>query len=203
MLCFLARHGQTVWNQEGRWQGSNDIPLDEAGVAQAKRLAEKLTRYKIEAVYSSPLVRASVTARLAAEMLGLGVKYHDDLREICLGEWEGLTFYEISQKYPKEFLQWDYDPGAEVGMGVESNRSVQERAYAALTEICETEKRNTLILTHGGWINRLMCLLLKIPIEHRMGIRIDNTGLSILEVFFSEGEPGIKVVTINDHSHLH
>ena len=202
MLIYMARHGQTVWNVEGRWQGSNDIELDETGILQAEKLTEKLQKYKIEAVYSSPLVRASATAMCYAEKQGLSVNFHDDLKEICLGEWEGLTFLEISKKYPKEFTEWDQNADADVGMGVESNQSVQERAYTALLEICETEKRNLLILTHGGWINRLLCLLLKIPIEHRMGLRIENTGLSILECVFTEDEPVFKVITVNDYSHL-
>ena len=202
MQVFLARHGQTTWNTEGRWQGSNDIPLDETGIRQAELLAAKLQFYNIEAIYSSPLVRASVTAQHAAKKFGLPVIFHEDLREICLGDWEGLTFYEISRKYPKEFQDWEQNADAEVGMGVESNISVQDRAYAALAEICETEKRNTLILTHGGWLNRLLCRLLQIPMEHRMGVRIDNTGLSIVECNFTEDGMGFKVVTVNDYSHL-
>ena len=201
-LVYLARHGQTIWNVEGRWQGSHDIPLDETGLFQVEKLAEKVCRYNIEAIYSSPLGRAQVTAQACAKKLGLHVKSMDSLKELCLGVWEGLSFREISERYPNEFARWDNDPQAEVGMGVESNFSLQERARAALVDICLTERKDTLIVTHGGWMNRLLCFLLSIPLDKRMRIRLDNTGLCILDVSLVDEEPKIQVVTVNDYSHL-
>ena len=147
-------------------------------------------------------MRAALTAEAASKKLGLEVKYHDGLKEICLGEWEGLSAHDIRSRYPDEFAKWDTDAKAQVGMGIESNHDAQARAQAALLEICETEKRDTLIVSHGGIINRLMCWLLHIPLEHRQGFRIQNTGLCILECFFTDDEPRLQVVTLNDFSHL-
>ena len=128
--------------------------------------------------------------------------YHDDLKEICLGEWEGLNAYDIRKNYPEEFAKWESDINAQVGMGIESNFDAQARAWAAVLEICETEKRDVLIVSHGGIINRLMCRLLHIPLEYRQGFRIQNTGLCVVDCFFTDDEPRFQVVTLNDFSHL-
>ena len=91
---------------------------------------------------------------------------------------------------------------AYVGMGVESNYDAQTRGVAAMLEICETEKKDTLIVSHGGLINRLMCWLLHIPLEYRTSFRIQNTGLCVFEVVFADDEPRFQVITLNDYSHL-
>ena len=143
-----------------------------------------------------------VTAEAAAKKLGQEVKNHDGLKEICLGEWEGLSFFDIRSKYPDEFAKWENDIHAQVGMGVESNFDVQYRAQAALLEICEAEKGDTLIVSHGGWINRLMCWILHIPLEKRNNFKIGNTGLCILECVFTDDNPHFQVITLNDFSHL-
>ena len=162
----------------------------------------RLKDYPIRAVYTSPLSRAALTASASAKKLGLELKYHDGLKEICLGDWEGLGFPDIRKNYPDELAKWESDINAQVGMGVESNYDAQMRGQAAFLEICETEKKDTLIVSHGGLINRLMCWLLHIPLERRTGFRIQNTGLCVIECFFSEDEPRFQVVTLNDFSHL-
>ena len=198
----MARHGQTQWNVDGRWQGSTDIPLDGEGVLQAEKLAKKLAGYPICTIYSSPLSRAAATAQACAKRLGLGITYRDDLKEIRLGKLEGLNFSEMAKKYPKELAHWESDDKAQVGMGVESNFDAQERAMAALLEICETEKKDTLVVSHGGLITRLMCRLLHIPLKNRMCFSIQNTSLSIIECVFATDMPRFQVVTLNDFSHL-
>ena len=199
----MARHGQTQWNVEGRWQGSTDIPLDHVGTLQAQLLAERLKKHPIRAIYSSPLMRASATAEMAAKKLGLEVKYHDGLKEIYLGKWEGLNVNDIIMNYPEELAKWESDGKTQEDLDIESNIDAQARGHAALLEICEAEKRDTLIVSHGGIINRLICWLLRIPLKHRQNFRIQNTGLCILECFFSDDEPRFQVVTLNDYSHLH
>ena len=191
-----------MWNVEGRWQGSTDIPLDDVGIKQAEILAKRLEKYPIQAVYTSPLGRAALTAEASATRLGLEINYHDGLKEICLGKWEGLGIWDIRKKYPAEFENWENNDNAQVGMGIESNYDAQMRGYAALLEICETEKRDTLIVSHGGMINRIMCLMLNIPLRHRQGFRIQNTGLCVLECTFVDDDPRFQVVTLNDFSHL-
>ena len=130
------------------------------------------------------------------------ITYRDSLKEIQLGKWEGLTYAEVKTKYPSEWEKWENDPKAEVGLGVESNYDMQQRALGALCEIAREEKENVLIVTHGAWINRLMCHLLCVPLVNRMAITIHNTSFNILDCSFTDSVPVFKVETLNDTSHL-
>src|SRR6478736_4569291 len=101
MKIILARHGETPWNAEGRYQGQIDIPLSPVGEAQAKALGERLRDVPITRAVASPLTRAATTERVAlgearADMLELD----PELQEIAHGEWEGLLASEILEKDP-------------------------------------------------------------------------------------------------------
>src|SRR5919106_6160019 len=97
---ILARHGETDWNLERRWQGHSDRPLNETGLAQAEELAEQLAGEPIAAVYSSDLIRAHETARIVSERLGLDVVAVPGLRERRFGSWEGLQDVEVERRFP-------------------------------------------------------------------------------------------------------
>jgi 2,3-bisphosphoglycerate-dependent phosphoglycerate mutase len=97
---ILARHGETDWNRERRWQGHSDRPLNDTGREQAETLAAQLADEPIAAVYSSDLVRAHETARIVAERLGLDVVAVPGLRERRFGSWEGLHDVEVERRFP-------------------------------------------------------------------------------------------------------
>ncbi|MCL2285225.1 MAG: histidine phosphatase family protein [Firmicutes bacterium] len=202
MKIYLARHGQTAWNAEQRWQGTTDIPLNEDGLAQAAKLAEKMTIYPIQKIYSSPLQRAAVTAQAVAGKFGLSIAYEKELEEIRLGEWEGHTTVEVLAKYGEKFAIWEENHDVQIGLGVESNYELQQRAWAAFDAICKKETTDTLIVSHGAWINRLLCKLLHIPLQHRMSFHMSNVGLSIVNCQKDGDLRKYTVVTVNDESHL-
>jgi broad specificity phosphatase PhoE len=97
---LLARHGETDWNREGRWQGWADPPLNDTGRAQAERLADELQELPFDAVYASDLRRASETAEIVAAPHGVPVRTDPGLREIDVGSWSGLTRIEIEERFP-------------------------------------------------------------------------------------------------------
>src|SRR5919109_4497125 len=97
---ILARHGETDWNRERRWQGHSDRPLNGTGRAQAQALADELAGQPIAAVYSSDLLRAHETARIVADRLGLDVVTVPGLRERRFGSWEGLQDVEVERRFP-------------------------------------------------------------------------------------------------------
>src|SRR5262245_20482819 len=97
---LLARHGETDWNREHRVQGHTDVPLNAAGLGQARVLAERLADVSLEAIYASDLERARATAEAVARSQGLEVQVDPDLREKHFGSWEGLTDVEIAQRFP-------------------------------------------------------------------------------------------------------
>lgn len=114
---YLIRHGESVWNSERRWQGRADPPLSSFGRRQAQRIAETLSEADLAAVYSSPLSRALETARLIAEPYGLNVTVLNDLMEVDVGSWQGLTAAEVKERYPAALQRWraalDHAPDGE------------------------------------------------------------------------------------------
>ncbi len=158
----IFRHGQTDWNAEGRIQGHLDVPLNEVGRQQARRLIEPLRRYQVETFLSSDLIRASETARIAAESLGLSVSTDPGLREIHLGKLQGLTREEIEAKFGHEFSdRLRHQPLTDadvIQLGSESGEQVVERSLKAILTFVESnpEYRKIGICSHGGVVRRLI-----------------------------------------------
>ena len=148
---LLARHGETDWNSERRWQGHADRPLNDAGLAQARELADFLADAPIAAIYSSDLARARQTAEVVAAARALPLELDTGLREVDVGEWSGLSIEEAEQKYPEGFRRWqDGLHGWDEG---ESYEQMRERVVAAVLAIAERHPGETiLIVTHGGSI---------------------------------------------------
>jgi phosphoserine phosphatase len=161
---LLARHGQTDWNAERRWQGHTDRPLNERGRAQAKALAERLADVELRAIYSSDLARARDTAAVVAERQGLEVRTLRDLREVDVGSWAGLTRAEAEARFPEAFARWEEGhPGWDDG---ESYEAMTARVVRAVREIAAVEHESpVLVVTHAGPIRALHAAALGIDIH--------------------------------------
>jgi broad specificity phosphatase PhoE len=146
---LLARHGETDWNRENRFQGHADPPLNELGRAQAAELATVLAGEELAAVYSSPLQRAFETARVVAEPHGLAAAPVEGLKEVDVGSWQALTRDEVEQRFPEQFRRWlDYERGWDNG---ESYDEMGERVIAALEELAAHHDGERIVaVTHGG-----------------------------------------------------
>ena len=183
---LLARHGETDWNREGRFQGHADPPLNATGHAQAAELAAELKDVELAAVHSSPLRRALETAQRVAAEHGLEPVAVDALREVDVGSWQGLTRPEIETRYPEQFARWlDYDQGWEDG---ESYEEMGRRAVAALLELAAAHAgERVLAVTHGGPIRAAIAFAdgISHADARRLGPRIDNV---FLAEFVVEGE---------------
>ena len=154
---LLVRHGETDWNADGRLQGQTDRPLSEFGRRQARKLAEELADERLEAIYSSDLVRARETAEIVGRRLGLPVVLEAELREKDWGTWEGLTAVERDRV---EFVG-------------ESTEEHQERILRALRRIAERHPGdgNVLVVTHGGSMRRVQtaALGMALPVVENCG----------------------------------
>jgi probable phosphoglycerate mutase len=146
---LLARHGETDWNREGRFQGWADPPLNATGRAQAVDLSVQLMAEELAAVYSSPLRRAYETAEVVAASRGLEPVTVDALREVDVGSWSGLSRAEIEQRFPEQYARWlDYGRGWEDG---ETYEQMVDRVVEALQELAEArDGQRILAVTHGG-----------------------------------------------------
>ena len=149
---ILARHGETDWNRDGRFQGHADPPLNDRGREQARSLAEALADQPVEAIYSSDLRRAHETAQIVAERKSMDVIVDPDLRERDVGEWSGLTFPEIEERFPDELRRFR-EEGASIG---ESRKALAERVVAAVRRIADAHPHGqVLVVTHGGALRSL------------------------------------------------
>jgi probable phosphoglycerate mutase len=147
---ILIRHGETVWNQEGRMQGQSDSPLSEIGVHQARRLAGRLARMTFSALYSSDLGRAHYTARSIADATGHAIVLDERLRERNFGVFEGLTAAEINASYPDEYARFRRRDPAYVMSGGESAAAFRERCLGCLLEFAERHAGSSIVVvTHG------------------------------------------------------
>lgn len=198
---ILTRHGQTLWNLEGRVQGSLDSPLTEKGLLQARSLASRLKNEGIIHIYSSDSHRAMGTAEEIRRELGLEKLLTDiALREFSFGEWEGRIWQEVRTANPDVFKIWDAEPHLVTAPGGENMEMVLKRAWDFLQSILKLHSGETVCLvTHG--------LTLKLLVTKALGFEVHewakspwqhNTALNIFEV---DGEQWIPKL-VGDCQHL-
>lgn len=161
------RHGRTEWNRNGLFQGQEDIDLDATGREQAARAAEVLLTRGPTRIVSSDLRRAADTAAALASVAGLDVSYDPRLRETDAGEWQGLSFAQIDERFPEGNAAWrGGDPEVRAG-GAENRLDVGGRMLAAVTDaVGSTAPGDTLVVvSHGGSIRAALAALMGLPPE--------------------------------------
>jgi broad specificity phosphatase PhoE len=147
----LARHGQTAYNAEGRFQGQGAVPLDQTGRAQAQALAEQAVPYEFAALWCSPLLRARETADIVARRIGLTPREDPRLMETDAGDWTDRSFAEVLAETPQEFARFkDGDPTFAFPGG-ESFAQQGVRVASAFHDIKRAEAP-ALVVCHGGVI---------------------------------------------------
>jgi len=151
---LLVRHGETDWNRDQRFQGHADPPLNETGREQARTVANELAADRIDAIYTSDLARARETAELIAERAGVPFVLEPQLREVDVGEWQGLTRAELAQRFPEGMRDWhERGHGWERG---ETYEQLTERVLAALERIVGRHPgERVVVVGHGGTIRAI------------------------------------------------
>jgi alpha-ribazole phosphatase len=200
MRILFVRHGETEWNASLRYQGHADIPLNQRGRAQARAAAQRLARYGVQAVYSSDLSRAAETASIIAQELQLAPQPMPELREIDVGQWQGLTPEELYRRYPDHMREFDRDPARTVRLGGESYAQLQQRALLALTHIGEAHPDNQTVVavSHGGTIRALLCHVIGLDLAYFGRMWLDNGSFTELQ----RGASGWRLLRLNDAAHL-
>lgn len=194
----LVRHGETAWNADGRVQGHTDIPLTKKGLEQARLASEQLKNERFVAVYSSDLKRACVTGEIIAAPHGLPVSTTPLLREAYLGRWQGLTMQEAAEQYPDEYAAYIKDSIANRPPGAERLEEVIARSAEFLKHIEAHQDEIIVVACHGGTVRGLLAAAFGVGPEIYRRIRLDNGGITILEM--NSGRP--LLVTLNDTCHL-
>ena len=199
MKLFLTRHGQTDWNIAGRYQGQSDTPLNETGLRQAEQIAKRLSSETIHAIYSSDLSRAANTAQTIADFHSLEVKKDSRWRELSFGDWEGLTYQEMSARSPNLFEAWMKDPLTISTPNGETLAQLAERVKAAFDEIKEEHADQTvLVMAHSGSLQSLLAVALGVDLNRYWQFRISQASLSEMNVY----EDSVVLNLLNDVSHF-
>jgi probable phosphoglycerate mutase len=181
---YLARHGQTAYNLEGRFQGQQAVPLDDTGRAQAAELAERAAGYGFRALWCSPLLRARETADVVALSIGLEPKEDARLMETDAGDWTDRSFAEVRAQAPERFDAFAAGDPSFAFPGGESFAQQEERVSAAL-EAVERGALPALVVCHG--------MVIRAALARREGHRLErfqrvpNGGLVPLDPAEAEG----------------
>jgi broad specificity phosphatase PhoE len=157
-VILLARHGETDDNLPPvRIMGRRDSPLNQAGRAQARALADRVAAEPPAALYSSDLARARETALIVGERLGLQPAVDPRFAETDRGEWEGRTWEEVEAQAPREYRRWRERPARFRFPGGESLDEQMERVVAALVDVTQRGALPALVVCHGGSIRVALC----------------------------------------------
>lgn len=199
----IIRHGETTWNSTMRWQGHSDVPLSDRGHQQAQKMAG-FWNGKLDAVYSSDLMRAIQTAEYLPVKDNTSPIQIAAFKEICFGDWEGLTTDEIKTKWGGSVDSFFDDPDSIVPPNGESFRDVYERCVPAYQQLLEKHAGQEIaIVAHGGVTRMLLCHLLCAPISSAWNMKQDNTAINTaLHLTTPSGKARVFIENFNDTSHL-
>ena len=160
MRLILLRHGQTDWNAQERYQGRTDIRLNQTGVRQAEEAGRRLAEVRIDRAFSSPLLRARRTAEIALQGHGLDLTLDDGLMETAGGSWEGLTYAQISARWPEDFAAWRAAHPEHGPVGGETPGEAGARVIDTLRgHLQDSHATTALVVAHGGCLRAAAALL--------------------------------------------
>jgi alpha-ribazole phosphatase len=196
----FVRHGQTDCSRTDSFCGAVDVPLNAAGHAMARAIADAFQQRPWAAIYSSQLQRARDTAAPLAEQLGMAVQIEPGFREISYGEWDGMLSSEVEHLYPVQFKAWSENPALSPPPGGESALEIERRAIAAVDAIrARYADGEVLVASHKATIRIIVCSLLGIDValfRRRVGQEVG--GATVVQ-FKSTGP---LLAALNDLSHL-
>jgi broad specificity phosphatase PhoE len=199
LKLILVRHGETYWNEAGLVQGGDsDIELNDTGLEQARKLAAFLKNEPIIAILSSPLQRAIATAEVIASHHQLPVEIDQGLRELKVGDLEGISISNLRTTFSRFLMQWWQDGEAMKLPNGESLVELQQRAWKVIGGLLEKHKDGTVVVVSHYFVTLAIILkALNLPLDYFIKFKLDLGGVSILEF----RDHGARLVTFNDISY--
>ena len=199
---YLVRHGATDNNRARppRLQGRRTDPgLSDAGFQQARLTGSYLQSCRLDAVYSSPLLRARQTAEEIARPQQLSVEVAEDLVEVDVGQWEGRAWDEIERTDPEAYRAFMADASVNPYLGGEDLRTVHERVVPAFERLMSANVGRVIAAAAHNVVNRVyLAPLLGLPLAGYRQVPQDNCGINLLR--YRDGK--VKAVTVNAVLHL-
>jgi broad specificity phosphatase PhoE len=196
---YLIRHGESTWNREHRIQGQLDPPLSGLGRRQAELLGRRLAGRSFAGFYASDLRRAFETAQEIGSVIGLDPEPVQPLREIFLGDWEGMRTDEIANRFPDAWASWVEEPDWDVVPGGEGAAPFESRVASALEDIFRRHATgNVLVVTHGGVIQIALHRVVGRLSRGLFPFKIQNASISVIE----KRNGNMVIAGVNDVGHL-
>jgi len=182
---FLIRHGETVDEEVKKvYKGTLDIPLSEKGILTMRRVADFLSQYRIDFIYTSALSRSVESGRIVAGARKLRIKKTASLNEIHFGSWEGLSFDEISARYPKEFRLWLKNPVKYTPPCGETLLNAQKRIVQQFYEIVQRHKNAVIaLIVHAGVLRIIISSLLSLKLSNMFAFSQDYGCIDIVDIY--------------------
>ena len=190
---YLLRHGALAAGSRDRFIGQLDLPLAPEGIAQAEALGEALRERPIDAIYCSDLTRSQQTALIIGSQTVIPIEVRSELREISLGDWEGLSRREVAARFAEDYAARGDDLENYRVAGGESFADCRQRVLLAWNEILRSNGQNIVIVGHAGVNRLLLCQLLARPIASLFDIAQDYGGVNVIE----HGAQSVCVSLIN------
>ena len=196
---YIVRHGQTEWNLLGKTQGHGNSDLTTKVIEQAELLADSMTKYPIDYIYSSDLGRAYQTAEIIGNKLNIEVEKTEALREMNFGTWEGRIIKDIIEEDPELYKMWRNEPHlAKIPQG-ETLSQIKERTDAFIKEINEKyDGKHIVLVTHSLCARIMLLSFLDSDVKNIYRINQANTALNIIEL----RDYGPVVMKMNDTTHI-
>ena len=196
---YIVRHGQTEWNLLGKTQGHGNSDLTPKGIEQAELLADSMTKYPIDYIYSSDLGRAYQTAEIIGNKLSIEVEKTEALREMNFGTWEGRIIKDIIEEDPELYKMWRNEPHlAKIPQG-ETLSQIKERTDAFIKEINEKyDGKHIVLVTHSLCARIMLLSFLDSDVKNIYRINQAHTALNIIEL----RDYGPVVMKMNDTTHI-
>lgn len=197
----MVRHCEAFGNTQGLFQGHTDCDISGNGETQLALLGLRCRNMQIDALYTSPLIRARKTAEAINLYHHLELQVEPRLIEINGGDFEGVAFNELPQRFPQQMKIWMETPGAFSAPNGETMQQVYERGWNAVLDLVQNNPDKTIAATsHGCTIRNILCRALNKPLDELGEVNwCDNTAISILEF---DDTMQAKVVSMNDASHI-
>jgi probable phosphoglycerate mutase len=196
---LAIRHGETAWNVDTRIQGQLDVPLNDVGRWQARRLSRAVADETLAAIYASDLSRAYETARAVATACGLPIVTEPGLRERRFGEFEGFTWKEIETRWPEASERWRRRDLEFAPRGGESLREFYERTIATATRLAAAHPGQSIaFVAHGGVMDCLYRAASRIDLQAPRSWQLGNASINRL-LYTPEG---FSLVGWSDTFHL-
>jgi len=176
-VILLARHGETPYNAERRFQGQCDVPLNARGIEQARELAALAAEQPLGALYASPIRRARETAEIVAEATGLEPRFDPRFAETHVGDWQDRLFDDVARDEPEKWAAWQRAGAGWRFPGGESLGEQQERVIGGLVDVTQTGDLPALVVCHRGSIRVALCHTRNEGLDLFQSIKVPNGAL--------------------------